>query len=131
MHDKYPIMSLFTTANLLIGTGIIHCGFGLLVQELRAPLLRSIRDVAVAVPDTNEHYARECCFWFQFAGVMLILQGCYMRSMNEVKDPPKWFGWALSAMGLVGAMLMPASGFWLILAQGIRIVWILDKAKTQ
>lgn len=124
-------MSLFTTPNLLIGTGIIHCGFGLSVPELRAPFLRSIRDVAVAVPDINDHYARECSFWFQFAGVMLIIQGCYMRSMNKDKEAPKWFGWTLTAMGIVGATLMPISGFWLILAQGIRIIWIQEKAKMQ
>ena len=123
-------MSLFTTANLLIGTGIIHCGLGLAVPELRNPLFRSIRDISVAVPDVNERYARECCFWFQFAGVMMIVQGCYIGSSSrESKEPPKWFGWALSAIGIAGAILMPTSGFWLILAQGIRILWIQEKTK--
>ena len=125
-------MSLSTSsANLLIGTGVIHCGFGLMVPELRNPFLRSLRDVAISVPDINEHYAREACFWFQFAGVMLILQGCYMRSSSESTELPKWFGWALTAMGVVGTTLMPASGFWLVLAQGIRIVWIQEKAKAK
>ena len=124
-------MSLFTSSNLLIGTGIVHCGFGLMVPELRLPLFRSIRDISVVVSDVNEHYTRECCFWFQFAGVMMIVQGCYMRSSNPSKEPPKWFGWALSAIGIVGVALMPISGFWLLLAQGIRILYIQEKVKLQ
>lgn len=122
-------MSLLTTANLLIGTGILHCGFGLVVPKLRDPFLRSVRDIAVSVPDDNEHYARECGFWFQFAGVMLIVLGSYIRSSKESSKPPRWFGWALSGIGIVGATLMPTSGFWLVLAQGIRILWIQEKAK--
>jgi hypothetical protein len=122
-------MSPFTTANLLIGTGLVHCGFGLMAPELRVPLFRSIRDLSVVVSDVNEHYARECCFWFQFAGVMMMVQGYYIRSSS--KEPPKWFGWALSAIGIVGATLMPLSGFWLLLAQGIRILSIEEKAKLQ
>lgn len=83
------------------------------------------------VPDVHEHYARECCFWFQFAGVMMIVQGCYIRSANQSKAPPKWFGMTLSAIGIVGATLMPISGFWLILAQGIRLLYIQEKLKVQ
>jgi Family of unknown function (DUF6463) len=124
-----------TTGNLLIGTGTIHCAFGWMVPELRIPLIRSIQELSVVVPDINDHYSRECCFWFQIGGIMMIIQGLYIRSTtttshnnnnnvnpNPPQLPPSWFGWTLCGLGLSGIILMPVSGFWLILLQGIRLV---------
>jgi Family of unknown function (DUF6463) len=115
-----------TTANLLVATGTIHCIYGLIVPKLKEPLIRSIRDMSVTVPNINEQYARKCSFWFQIGGVLLIIQGLYIRSTSEV-IPPLWFGWTISGLGLTGALLMPTSGFWLILFQGIRLVWGINK----
>jgi Family of unknown function (DUF6463) len=136
-------MSITTTTtttlsgHLLMGTGIVHCVFGLLVPELREPLVRIAREWAV-IPRTttttsantdsviSDHYERECAFWFQFGGVMMISQGYLLRHycLETNKRPPRWFGWYLTLLGLFGVsvILMPASGFSLVLCQG---VWLL------
>jgi Family of unknown function (DUF6463) len=63
---------------------------------------------------------------------MMIVQGCYIRSFSSNHaPPPTWLGYAFCGIGLVGGILMPVSGFWLIFAQGIRLVWISKKAKVQ
>lgn len=120
----------------------MHNAVGLfVVKELYQPLLRIIYEGGVVVtPDVNEHYARETTFWFQFAGFAMISQGYYIHHMaglmkkkfqqNKIpttkldEEAPKWFGYALTATGLVGAFCMPASGFHLAYGQGLRILWI-------
>jgi hypothetical protein len=127
------------SGNLLIGTGLIHCVFGLLVPELRDPLLRIGADWSV-VPQSdqyptfessvNERYQRECAFWFQFGGVMMIAHGHLLKRYcieTGQASPPPWLGWSLTLLGLCGVSVMPASGFGLIVAQGL---WILLSSKS-
>jgi Family of unknown function (DUF6463) len=118
-----------------MGTGMVHCIFGLLVPELRQPLVRIAYEWAVTPrnkdPNNNDHdniirdhYERECAFWFQIGGVMMISQGYLLRHycLETGRGPPRWFGWYLTLLGLFGVSVMPASGFSLVLGQG---VWIL------
>ena len=136
------------TGNLLFATGVLHNTVGFLIPELAGPFWRIVADGGlVATPgDINEHYAREATFWFQFAGWAMMMQGYYMRhtalmirkhqtgtttSRNKPstttidEEAPTAVGLAMTTMGLVGAYCMPVSGFWLILAQGMRVLWIL------
>jgi len=115
--------------NTLFATGVIHCSAGLLIPELRAPTTRFVKEWKVAVPDTQEHYQREAAFWFQFAGFAMVTQAYLLKQYNAEtkKDTPTWFGGYLTVLGLAGVSLMPASGFWLILAQGM---WVLVGSKA-
>ena len=109
-------MSL-TSGNLLISTGILHSGIGLLIPKLRGPLLRIATERTTQIADVNDRYERECSFWFQVAGIMMISQGYLLRNycQDTRKKVPQWLGWYFTGMGTVGAIVMPASGFWLIL----------------
>uniref|UniRef100_A0A7S2RC84 Uncharacterized protein n=1 Tax=Eucampia antarctica TaxID=49252 RepID=A0A7S2RC84_9STRA len=117
-------MSL-TSGNLLISTGILHSGVGLLIPELRDPLLRIATERTTQIADVNDRYGRECSIWFQVAGIMMISQGYLLRNYCQAtrKKVPQWFGWYLTGMGTVGVIVMPASGFWLILGQGLFILY--------
>lgn len=132
-HTTPTIMSLLS-GNLLIGTGIIHSAFGLALPELREPFLRGLRDGFSDKLEMNERYAREAGFWFEMFGILLIMQGFHMRSDaidNLRKAPPKHIGWALTALGIGGVLVMPASGFWLIIPQGLYILVSNSKDKAQ
>ena len=74
-------MSLSTvSATLLTTTGLVHCGVGLSIPKLRDPFLRIIANGTTQVKDNiGERYQRECAFWFQFAGLMMISQGYLLR----------------------------------------------------
>ncbi len=37
---------------------------------------------------------------------------------------PAWFGPTFAGIGLVGGILMPVSGFWLLLALGLYTTWL-------
>ena len=117
-------MSLATSGNLLTATGILHCGVGLLIPEIRTPLLRIVSERSTSAADLNDRYQREFSFWFQFGGIMMISQGFLLRKYCQAtkKPPPQWFGWYLTAMSAASVAVMPDSGFWLVLGQGM---WIL------
>lgn len=125
---------LSSSGNLLAATGVIHSTVGLLVPELQEPLFRTIQERTVdRVADVNDRYQRNCAVWFQITGVMMFAQGLLLRDYCRRPDgrqnnsskrlpPPAWFGWYLTILSVCGLTVMPESGFWLVLAQGI---WIL------
>jgi Family of unknown function (DUF6463) len=114
-------------------TGLIHCLFGLVVPELRDPLVRIGTEWAVTPKDNNsinDRYERECAFWFQFGGIMMISQGYLLRRYcveTGQSSPPKWFGWYLTLLSLFSVSVMPASGFGLVLCQGL---WMLLQSSS-
>ena len=139
-HRHYTsIMSL--SSNLWSATGLFHCLVGFAVPELRDPLLHILREGSVTVHDKltiEERYAREAAVWFQFFGVMVVLQGlAWKQYVHETTTPtatttttnkhtrelPSWWGWSVTALGIAFGKLMPQSGWPLILLQGVRIVW--------
>jgi Family of unknown function (DUF6463) len=132
-----PTMSL--TGNLLFATGVLHNVFAFMVPELAAPFWRIVADGGlVATTDIQEHYAREAAFWFHFAGYAMMMQGYYIRYTASLmrkhrnkqldnaieEEAPTWVGCALTTIGSVGVYCMPVSGFYLMLAQGLRVLWI-------
>ncbi|CAB9514418.1 expressed unknown protein [Seminavis robusta] len=125
------------TGNIFFATGVLHNTVGILVPELAEPLWRIIADGGiVATEDIHEHYARAATFWFQFAGFAMMMQGYHVRHMAlEMKkqgldeEAPIWFGWAMLALGGVGAYCMPISGFHLVYLQGLRVLWIHHGSK--
>ena len=117
------------TANFLIAAGVGHCGVGLLDPHLRDPFLRALAEGSIlSSSDKNEQYARECAFWFQFGGAMVILSGVqalmYSRRFPKHEEQPSWYGWSWIGLGLGGLGLARNPGFLLSIAQGARIVWI-------
>ena len=124
------------TGTLLFAAGLVHNVLGILSPRLREPLLRLIADGGtVACRDVNERYARENTFWFQFAGIALMVHGCHVRSIalqkgvvdDDATLTPKWLGWVMVAAGSLGAYCKPVSGFHMIYVQGIRLLWIQHK----
>lgn len=125
-------MSL-VSGSLLIGTGAIHSVLGLCIPELRQPFFRGLRDGFSDKLAIEERYAREAGFWFQLAGVFMVMQGFLMRSYTihtQGKPSPSWLGWSLTALGAGGVSVMPVSGFWLILPQGLYILALNRKQKA-
>ena len=114
------------SSKLWSGTGLFHCMVGLAVPELREPLLRIVREGTVQVVNMEERYARVAAMWFQLFGVLVVLQGLawkqYVQETNA-QELPSWWGWSVTALGIAFGKIMPESGWSLLLAQGIRIVW--------
>ena len=128
------------TGSLFFAAGLIHNILGIISPRLREPLLRIVADGGTVVTpnNDNERYARENTFWFQFAGIALMIHGLHVRHLAlQIKDSksnkedyddeetnPSWLSWVVFTTGTIGAYCKPISGFHMIYVQGLRLLWI-------
>lgn len=105
---------------LLSLTGVFHSIIGLFIfADLLLPIVTEGFWSTVEEGD----WGRSTAFWFMMFGFLLILIGCMVDwQLKKTKiQPPAAIGWTLLAIGVIGAVIMPVSGFWLVLPQA----WLL------
>jgi uncharacterized protein DUF6463 len=104
---------------LLVLIGLIHVllflwlGSGALRAVVRDGMWRAV------APHTD----RLIIFWSLCFGVMGVFLG-QLISWTEARRmrTPAWLGWELLGLGVLGAVLMPVSGWWVIILIGALIV---------
>lgn len=102
------------SGKLLIATGILHNFIGIV---LFSPILGDILQAGV-FNSIDPHFDRNAAFWFLFGGLMMVLLGMMVQWMyQQTGTVPAFIGWWLLAIGVIGVIMMPASGFWLVLPQ--------------
>jgi Mn2+/Fe2+ NRAMP family transporter len=62
--------------------------------------------------------------WFAVNGVLLVIVGLLARVHQKTSTLPASPGWLLAALGVVGAVVAPVSGFWVYIVLGA--LWISD-----
>ncbi|WP_199617606.1 DUF6463 family protein [Paenibacillus alkalitolerans] len=104
----------------LMLTGWLHTAVGLILY--RKQLQEILADGLWNTAPEGEWEAMTV-FWFMMFGFMLIYLGYTADWLLKKKGiaPPPAFGWILLAICLAGVVVMPVSGFWLVLPQA----WIL------
>lgn len=62
--------------------------------------------------------------WFFLFGALLFLCGLAIDALEQSspRPLPKAIGWSLLALGLMGVMIMPLSGFWLAFPPAIALI---------
>ena len=62
--------------------------------------------------------------WFVLFGAMLFTFGLAIAELEKssIRQLPKSIGWSLLAIGIVGIILMPVSGFWLVFPPAIAVL---------
>ena len=113
-----------TAGWLLLGVAALHAACGVWIG--RRALLAMAREgfVNAVVP----HLDRMFVVWFLLMSPLLWIVGrVALWLASESRRPPVWLGRSLVALALMGAVLMPASGFWLILAPAIWL-WLAARA---
>jgi hypothetical protein len=108
-------MYRFTGQTLML-VGALHILAGLLSQ--RGPLAGIARDgVFNAV---GSHTDRQAAVWFLVTGVALLLFGYLAHwTQRQAGTLPVALGWSLLAIAGAGLVLMPLSGFWLIIPAAV------------
>ncbi|WP_373232402.1 DUF6463 family protein [Cohnella sp.] len=105
---------------LLMLTGLLHTVVGLFGYMEQLQLI-----AADGLWNTVEEgqWERTTAFWFMMFGFLLMILGYTADWLMKKKgiEPPTVFGWMLLLLCLTGAVIMPVSGFWLVLPQA----WIL------
>ncbi|MFK7931642.1 MAG: DUF6463 family protein [Myxococcota bacterium] len=112
--------------HLLIAIGVIHTAFGPVVG---APYLMEILQDGVfnTVPDDAPW--RMAIVWFELFGVVVALMGAaWAWAERHVGALPIGMAMGLAALGVIGVVLMPISGFWLILGVAGLAGWRARRA---
>ena len=101
---------------LLIGVGAGHLVVGAIL--FHAPLAAIFHDGFVNTVPLGADFDRQAAFWFLFATPVTFLLGHLTNRAVARQDAPfvRVVGLNLLGMGIVGAAVMPVSGFWLLLA---------------
>lgn len=126
----------YRIGHLWIGLGVFHLvligvlGAGELADIVGAGLLNglgdSIADLAGSAPD------RAAVFWLFYLGVPMILVGMVVRWAQSRLGPlPVSFGWATVLFATLGWVIVPASGFPLVLALGVYTIVATRREGTE
>ena len=87
----------------------------------RRPLGAVARDGFVGAVDP--YLDRNVVFWFLLASPLLWIVGRFALWLAaEGRRAPAWLGRDLLIVALVGIVLMPVSGFWLILVPSVLLL---------
>jgi len=113
-----------TAGWLLMAVAALHAAFGMWIG--RRALLAMARDGFVNAVDP--HLDRTLVFWFLLMSPFLWIVGRFALWLaSEGRRPPVWLGRSLLALALICAVLMPVSGFWLILPPAVWL-WLAARA---
>lgn len=107
---------------LLIATGILDLLYVLVFhsQQLVAIVRSGFFDAVELDPAQLD---REVAFWhLTFGMTVLILGGLVHWAQTRTGTLPAFVGWSLLALGLFGAILVPVSGFWLLLPLAVLVL---------
>ncbi len=62
--------------------------------------------------------------WFIITGVLLVCLGLTIKQLELSNHPPPMsLGWVLLFTSIVGIVLIPISGFWILLIPSVRILF--------
>lgn len=77
------------------------------------------------VNTVNEQMDRNAIFWFLFSGFIMLLVGMMMQNMirENQKPVPNYIAYYLLVISVIGCIMMPASGFWIVLPQCAIIIF--------
>lgn len=113
------------SGTFLILTGILHSIVAIATgKEALLDIMRK-----GVINGVEEGSSQEFSFWFLALGVFIILLGQtvhhYIKKTH--KPAPKFLGYSLLIISLAGGLIVPVSGFWLFLPQGLIIILAKDR----
>lgn len=107
---------------LLIAIGVLDL---LYVLAFYARQLSSIAGDGFfgAVESDPAQLGREVAFWHLTFGLTVLILGALVRwAQARTGTLPAFLGWSLLALGLLGSILVPVSGFWLVLLLSVLML---------
>jgi polyferredoxin len=104
----------------LFAVGVIHLSFGLVFMHRTLALLWSER----LWNTVNGQPPREAVFWFLCTGVLLLIIGVIVdRAERDGLAIPRFAAWLFAALTIVGVVVMPISGIWLLIPPAVGMVY--------
>jgi hypothetical protein len=105
---------------ILLATGFLHTIVALLLWK--DEFSGMINDGFIN--SIGENKMHELAFWFLVCGIFTIFLGHLLHYYikKTQKPAPLFLGYYLLAFSILGCLIAPVSGFWLILAQALIII---------
>ena len=116
---------------LLIATGLLDLLYVLVFhsRQLAAIAQDGFFD---AVELNPPQFDRETAFWHLMFGVMFVVLGALVHwAQARTGTLPTFLGWSVLALGVAGVILMPLSGFWLLLPQAVLILAVARRGRSR
>lgn len=115
------------TGHSLIAVGALHTLVG--IMSFGRPLAGIARDGMFNAVDP--HPERQAAFWFLLTGALLVVLGQSTRwAQRRTGTVPGSLGTSLLVISLAGVVLMPVSGFWLLLPSAFLTLGASRHAST-
>jgi hypothetical protein len=101
---------------LLVWIALGHSLLGLVL--FREPLAAMLREGLVNTIGASGDSDREAAFWFLVFSAMLLLWGQLVAHASRRPDARALalVGWNMLLVGALGCLVMPVSGFWMVIA---------------
>ncbi|MEO1147341.1 MAG: DUF6463 family protein [Cyanobacteria bacterium J06638_22] len=112
----------------LFAIGVIHTLFGIIVMHETLSIL-----VGEGLFNTvNGQPGREAVFWFLFTGFLLLIVGALINWIEQHHATlPTFLRWSFLALTLLGIIVIPISGVWLIIPCVVGIFVRASKPEEQ
>ncbi|MCP4654925.1 MAG: hypothetical protein GY856_05845 [bacterium] len=95
----------------LFGIGVIHSLFGFVFMRSTLAVLWS----EGLFNTVNGQPGREAVFWFLYTGFLLLIMGALVDRLEKSGfGIPPFLAWSFLALTVIGAVVMPISGLWLL-----------------
>lgn len=118
---------------LLMATGALDLLYVLVFHARQVAAIA--QDGFFNVVDPNPAFStfdRETAFWhLMFGATALILGGLVHWSQDRTGTLPSFLGWSLLALGLAGVVMMPFSGFWIVLPLAVLMVVVARRGPLE
>ena len=103
----------------LFAVGVIHLSFGLAFMHDTLALLWS----EGLWNTVNGQPVREAVFWFLYTGIVLLIVGALVNQAEHQRLAiPRSVTWVFAVLTLIGVVVMPISGIWLMIPPAIGMV---------
>ena len=115
---------------LLVATGVLDILYVLVSysRQFAAIFQEGLVDAVEVIPAQLD---RETAFWhLMFGATFVVLGGLVCWTQSRTGTLPAFLGWSLLALGLLGAILVPVSGFWLVLLLALLVLVAARRGAT-
>ncbi|UCE07736.1 MAG: hypothetical protein JSW07_06810 [bacterium] len=110
----------------IFAVGVIHTLFGIAFMKTTLAVLWSER----LFNTVNGQPDREATFWFLYTGFLLLIVGALVNQVEKHGLTVSSFvNWALVVLTIIGVVVMPISGIWLLLPPVAGL--LIRKKKTK
>lgn len=115
----------------LFATGVIHNLLGLTLGWSSLIGMHHDGWLFSTVVNGQMAFDREAISWFLISGTFWMLFGLMLqKALNEGFIPPLSLGWGFIAIGITIAVIMPISGAYLFIVQGVILLMGSSSNKT-